>query len=114
MASWLSSVLPGDRVVTCTIVPGEILFGLGKLAQGRRRSELEAKAQQLFAALPCESIPPAAGDHYATVKLVQQRIGLSLDDNDLWMAATALSIGATLVSSDRDFQRVEMLTVAVP
>jgi len=30
------------------------------------------------------------------VKLAQQRRGLSLDENDLWMAATALALGATL------------------
>src|SRR5205823_2285386 len=53
MASWLSSFRVDNRVVICTITRGEILFGLGRLAQGRRRAELEAKAQQLFAALPC-------------------------------------------------------------
>jgi predicted nucleic acid-binding protein len=114
MASWLSSVQPDDRVVSCTIVRGEILFGLARLAQGRRRTELEAKAQQLFAALPCEPIPPAAGDSYAAVKLTQQRSGLSLDENDLWVASTAIVLGATLVTSDRDFQRVDMITVLVP
>jgi len=52
-------------VVVCTIGRGEILFGLGRLAQGRRRTELEAKARNLFATLPCEPIPEAAGDYYA-------------------------------------------------
>jgi len=68
----------------------------------------------VFAALPCEPIPPAAGDHYASVKLAQQRLGLPLDENDLWIAATALAIGATLVSNDSDFPRVETLSVTVP
>ena len=54
MASWLSSIGPDDRVVICTITRGEILFGLERLAPGRRRSELEGKALRLFAALPCE------------------------------------------------------------
>jgi predicted nucleic acid-binding protein len=114
MASWLSSVRPDDRLVTCTIARGEILFGLGRLAQGRRRAELEAKAQRLFAALPCEPVPPVAADHYASVKLAQQRRGVSLDENDLWMAATALAMRATLVSSDSDFQRLDVLAVVVP
>jgi predicted nucleic acid-binding protein len=87
MALWLSSLQPDDRLVTCPIARGEILFGLGRLAHGRRRTELEAKAEKLFAALPCESIPPKAGDHYASVKLAQQRHGVPLDENDLWVAA---------------------------
>jgi predicted nucleic acid-binding protein len=114
MASWLSSVPPDHRVVTCIIVRGEILFGLGRLPQGQRRAGLEAKAERVFAAVPCEPVPPVAGDLYAKVKLAQQRLGLSLDENDLWIAATVLALGATLVSSDTDFQRAGMLTVAVP
>ena len=114
MASWRSSVAADDRVVICTIARGEILFGLGRLAQGRRRAELEAKAQKLFAVLPCEPIPPAAGDLYAKVKMTQQRRGLPLDENDLWMAATALAINATLVSHDSDFQDVADLAGIAP
>jgi len=62
MASWLSSIGADDRVAICTITRGEILFGLERLAPGRRRTELEEKAENLFAALPCEPIPPSAGD----------------------------------------------------
>jgi predicted nucleic acid-binding protein len=98
MALWLSSIGVDDRVVVCTITRGEILFGLERLAQGRRRTELEAKAGKLFAILPCEPLPPAAGDQYASVKVSQQRRGLPLDENDLWIAATTLATEATLVS----------------
>jgi predicted nucleic acid-binding protein len=35
--------------------------------------------------------------------------GLSLDDNDLWIAATALSLPAVLVSRDTDFTRIPTL-----
>ena len=101
-------------MVICTITRGEILFGLGRLAQGRRRAELEAKAQKLFAVLPCEPVPPAAGDLYANLKMAQQRRGLPLDENDLWIAATALAINATLVSHDRDFQDIAGLAVIAP
>ena len=114
MASWLSSVSTDDRVVMCTIARGEILFGLGRLAPGRRRAGLEAKAQGLFAALQCEPVPAAAGDLYAEVKMAQQRRGLPLDENDLWMAATALAIHATLVSRDSDFQGLAGLAVIAP
>ena len=114
MASWLSSIGADDRVVICTITRGEILFGLERLAAGRRRSELEAKALSLFAVLPCEPIPSTAGDRYASVKASQQRRGLPLDENDLWIAATTLAIDATLVSRDSDFRAVEGLAVVEP
>ena len=114
MASWLSSLRADDRVVISTISRGEILFGLGRLPRGRRRADLEAKAQKLFAALPCESIPPAAGDFYAGLKIAQQSRGLPLDENDLWIAATTLAINATLVSRDSDFQAIPGLAVVVP
>jgi predicted nucleic acid-binding protein len=92
METWLSSIGVDDRVVICTITRGEILFGLKRLAQGRRRTELEEKARNLFAVMPCEPIPPEAGDLYASVKVSQQRRGMPLDENDLWIAATALAM----------------------
>ena len=51
-------------------------------------------------------IPPRAADFYASVKLSQQRRGLSIDENDLWIAPTTLALGATLVSSDGDLGRL--------
>jgi predicted nucleic acid-binding protein len=62
MAAWLSSVQTEDGIVSCSIARGEILLGLERLPQGQRRAVLEAKAQSVFAALPCEPVPPAAGD----------------------------------------------------
>jgi predicted nucleic acid-binding protein len=114
MASWLSSRGVDDRLVICTVTRGEILFGLERLAQGRRRTELEGKARRLFDALPCGPIPPAAGDLYAKTKASQQRRGAPLDENDLWVAATALALGATLVTRDSDFQGRLGLVVVEP
>ena len=114
MESWLSSIGLEDRVVISTIARGEILFGLERLALGRRRTELREKAERLFAVLPCEPIPPAAGDRYAHVKISQQQRGVPLDENDLWIAANSLAMDATLVSRDSDFRRIEGLAVVVP
>jgi predicted nucleic acid-binding protein len=114
MARWLSSIKVDDRVSMCTIARGEILFGLRRLAPGRRRAALEEKVANLFAVLPCEPIPPAAADHYANVKISQQRRGLPLDENDLWIAATAIALDATLVSRDSDFRAVEAFRLIEP
>jgi predicted nucleic acid-binding protein len=101
-----------DTVVLCPVVRGEILYGLGRLAPGQRRQELETKADALFARIPCEPMRESAGDHYANVKLARQKQGLALDENDLWIAATPLAVGATLVSRDTDFRQIAGLSVA--
>jgi len=92
---------PGDRLVTCAIVRGEILFGIERLPQGRRRTELEGTARQFLDTVRCEPVTERAGDFYAAVKLARQQRGLPLDENDLWVAASALALDATLVSRDK-------------
>ena len=59
----------------------------------------------------CEPVPERAGDFYAAVKLARRQKGLVLDENDLWVAATALALGATLVSRDADFAGINGLPV---
>lgn len=100
-----------DRVLICPVVRGEILYGIARLPEGKRRADLKSKADNLFEILPCEFIPESAADHYAEVKCSCQNRGLNLDENDLWLAATALALGATLVTRDEDFQEVEGLAV---
>ena len=102
----IANLSTGDRAVICTITRGEILYGLTRLPPGKRRQDLEAEATNLFNQLDCLPVPEAAGDHYATIKWAAERQGTPLDENDLWIAATALSLSAVLVSTDSDFQRV--------
>ena len=111
MDARLASVSSTERVVICSVVRGEICYGIERLPPGKRRQELEAKAAKLFTIIPCEPVPEAAGDYYATVKLSRQRKGLALDENDLWVAATALALGVVLVSRDSDFHHIDGLTV---
>src|SRR5437016_800182 len=96
----LTGLLPTGRVCICSIVRGEILYGLRRMAEGRKREEFRKKAQNLFAALACEPIPEAAADHYARLKRQAEATGLRLDENDLWIAATATVIDAVLVTRD--------------
>jgi predicted nucleic acid-binding protein len=103
---WMAGLGQGDRVVTCMIVRGEILFGIARVPAGRRRTELEEAGRRFLDVLPCEPIPALAGDFYATIKLARQKHGLTPDENDLWVGATALALGATLVSRDGDFRGI--------
>jgi predicted nucleic acid-binding protein len=105
----LAGLAAVDRAVICSIVRGEIRYGIERLPLGKRRDMLEAKSRQLFAVILCETVPASAGDHYGRIKAHSQSMGLSLDENDLWIAATALSLQATLVTRDTDFRRVDGL-----
>lgn len=107
----LAGLPSSDRIVVCTIVRGEVLHGLARLADGKRKRDLQAKADELFATISCEAIPEPAADRYAEIKLARERAGLSLDENDLWIAATALALGAVLVTRDTDFRKISGLTV---
>ena len=109
--NWMAGLDQGDRVVTCTIVRGEVLFGIARLPEGRRRAELEETGRQFLAVLRCEPVPERGGDSYAAVELARQQRGLALDENDVWVAATALALGATLVSRDSDFAGIDGLSV---
>lgn len=59
---WMVGLRVGDRIVTCTIVRGEILFGIERLPESRRRAELERVGLQFLNAFICEPIPEEAGD----------------------------------------------------
>ena len=106
----MSSLPVVDRVMICPVVRGEILYGIEQLPQSRRRQILERQAAPLFAIIPCEPIPEGAGDHYARIKLTRQQKGLTLDENDLWLAATAMALNSLLITRDNDFQQIDGLT----
>ena len=111
---WMAALDANDRIITCAIVRGEVLFGIARLPQGQRKSELDATAHAFLSAFDCETVPERAGDYSATIKRTRQLSGLALDENDLWIAATALTLGATLVSRDRDFAGIDRLLVVTP
>jgi tRNA(fMet)-specific endonuclease VapC len=107
----LEAVPAEDRVLTCVVVRGEILYGLERLPPGRRRDTLTAKAAEVLALLPCEPVAAMAADDYATMKAERERAGLRLDENDLWIAATAKALGAVLVTRDGDFHGIDGLAL---
>jgi tRNA(fMet)-specific endonuclease VapC len=63
----------------------------------------------LFGQLLCLAVPEVAADQYAAIKRETERKGTPLDENDLWIAATAHALGAVVVTTDSDFQRVSGL-----
>jgi predicted nucleic acid-binding protein len=58
----LAALDPNDQVVICSIVRGEILYGLERLPQGRRRDDLAKQAAPLFALRPAQVRPIQPND----------------------------------------------------
>ena len=100
------SLTESDYHFTCPIVKGEIMFGIVRLPDGKRRQDLEQRANELFATVPCDPIPNTVGEVYAQIKIASQEQGTSLGECDLWIAATALALDAILVASDSDYERI--------
>ena len=111
MIARIASLSDVDRVATCTITRGEVLYGLERLDEGRRRQELQAAATTLFNQMVCFPLSEMVGDRYAQIKRETERKGTSLDENDLWIAATVLISDGVLVTQDSDFSRVDGLRV---
>ena len=100
-----------DVIAVCSIVRGEVLFGIERLPAGQRRERLAATAASLLGSFEEMPVPYAAGDVDARLKRERERAGLPMDENDLWIAATALATGAVLVTRDQDFGPIGGLTI---
>ncbi|MBE9064059.1 type II toxin-antitoxin system VapC family toxin [cf. Phormidesmis sp. LEGE 11477] len=113
----------GDGIATSAIVRGELLFMVQK--SERQAENLQAVASFLRS-ISLYPISGAVADVYGRLKgdivnqlgpkdKAQRRKttvqGLGFSDNDLWIAATVLHYDLTLVSLDRDFQRLQLVQV---
>ena len=111
MAARLGKLPASDRAVICATVRGEVRFGLERMPAGRRRDSMAADVARHLASFACEPITAAVADQYAVVKHDCERRGRPVGENDLWIAATALAIGAILVSRDSDVHSIAGLAV---
>jgi tRNA(fMet)-specific endonuclease VapC len=101
--------LADGEVGISTITCGEVLFGIQKRDVGTiRRQRIEALLQQLPIALMDEETSRI----YAEIRAKLEKDGQPIGPNDYWVAANALSLGATLVTNNlREFKRVKGLKV---
>lgn len=100
-----------DPVVTSAVVVGEIRYGLNRLPVGKKRNDLEARAQSILAAFPVQPVTEPIADAYGRLKASLERQCLNVNDNDVWIAATALTHGNLFVTRDQIFFQIPGLQV---
>ena len=98
-------------ISTSVVVQGEIWYGIELLPAGKRHNDIEQKAVHVLGILPAEPVTEPIARIYAKIRAHADANGLTLDDNDLWIAATVMNFAGVLVSRDKDFSRVPGLTV---
>ena len=103
--------LHADPITTSVAVAGEIRYGLERLPPGKKRTDLEARANRVLANVRIDGVSEPVADTYGRLKASLESQGLNLDDNDLWIAATALTLGSVLVTRDAIFSRIPGLQV---
>lgn len=100
-----------DQVLTSVVVVGEIRYGLSRLPIGKKRNALETRAKDLLLLLAIEPVTVKIADTYGNLKATLESQGFTPNDNDLWIAATALASGYLLVTRDQDYSRIPGLLV---
>ena len=102
VAAWLRAC-PVEAAFTTTICQSEILYGVRRLPDSRRRYRLNAAAEAMFAESFGDRILPfdvAAASAYADIRVARERAGSPVAQEDGMIAAIAKVAGATVLTRD--------------
>ena len=98
-----------DEVATTWITAGELYYGAAKSRDPSRNRGLVASFLQT---LPVLHFTQATVRAFGDTKAALERTGMSLADADLWIAASALSSAAIVVTGNlRHYERIPDLDI---
>jgi len=101
--------LRAGEAALSVITYGELFFGAVKSSQSE--SALE-RLRELVRWLPALPLPETAGETYGAIRFELAAKGEMIGNNDLWIAAHAMTSGLTLVTNnEREFRRVRGLKI---
>jgi len=104
----------GESLFLPSIVLGELHYGFMK---GQRQQMNEGKLQQFISRLKVEIIPvdEDVARKYASIYVSLRNKGTTIPINDVWIAASCMEIGGTLLTRDKHFQNIDQIeTVVLP
>ena len=98
----------GEAAIS-VITYGELLYGATKSSQ---RTLALGQLRDLLHWLPAVSLPETAAEAYGFIRFELESRDEMIGNNDLWIAAHALTSGLTLVTNnEKEFRRVRALRI---
>ena len=102
----------GERLYLPSVVIGELNFGFMK---GSQQQFNERKLKEFIKRLRVEIIDVDAdvARKYAIIFFSLQKKGTKIPIKDVWIAASCMEIGGTLLTRDRHFEVVEQIETVI-
>jgi tRNA(fMet)-specific endonuclease VapC len=106
----LARLPEADTLYLSVITHAEIRYGIHRMPVGRRRRSVERAYALLLPQLGrLLEVAQGVAEAYAVLKAGLESRGIILPENDLWIAATALTGDLALVTDDGHFAAVPHL-----
>jgi tRNA(fMet)-specific endonuclease VapC len=99
--------LPREQLCTSIVVSAEVLFGLENGSSDKMRKTMTTMLNNINVL----DLQPPVDRFYAEIRAAMSKAGKSITPNDLFIAAHALSLDATVVTADQGFHWVPGLKV---
>lgn len=102
----------GETIFLPAVVIGELHFGFVK---GKRQTFNEKKLKQFIDLLSVDVILVDAdvARKYATIYLSLVNKGAKIPINDVWIAASCMEVGGTLLTRDKHFAVVDQIETVI-
>ena len=102
----------GEFIYLPSVVLGELYFGFMK---GSRQQFNEKKLHQFIGRLRVEIVNVNAdvARKYAIIYLSLQKKGAKIPINDVWIAASCMEVGGTLLTRDKHFKVVDQIETVI-
>ncbi len=99
-----------DEIYLNPVILGELLFGF-RMGKYKQKNEMELNEFLSSTRVNVLSIDHETAKRYALILERLKQQGTLIPTNDLWIAASAMQHGATLVTLDRHFLKVKEILI---
>ena len=104
-AGVVHDVRTSDEILFSVVVLGELHAGFAR-GSHRQRNEQELEAFTLSPRVSTLNIDAETALRYAEILTFLRRSGTPVPTNDIWIAASAMQSGATVITTDSHFERI--------